>query len=375
MRSRASPCCGAVGRSAESSCSGESPVTLTLAAGGFTTFLVCWGLVATLPWHGRFSLDAEQGIQRAHRTPTARIGGLGIAAGLLTVWSIAPSAWQSILGPVLLASGPALAFGLAEDLSKSVPAWVRLAATVGSGAIACTISGTALAHTGVPPLDSLLQGSWPLAVALTAVALGGVANAVNIMDGFNGLASGLVVLCACALGSIALQASDTPLAGVFFALATVAFGFLLLNFPLGKIFLGDGGAYLLGFMLAWLAVLLVERNPSVAPVAVLLVCAYPVIEVLFSVARRLRRSRSPMAPDQLHLHSLVHHRMARKRLAHRPLVMQNASVSPLLWLFAFMAAIPGVLFWDHAPAAWLGLGAFALGYWLVYRRLALFGWR
>ena len=124
-----------------------------------------------------------------------------------------------------------------------------------------------------------------------------------------------------------------------------------------------------------MAVLLIERNPRVCAVAVLLACAYPVLEVVFSVARRIRRAHPAMHPDRLHLHSLVKCRIARKRLRHWPLVMQNASVSPYVWMIASGPAVLGAWLWNTPIAAWAGLAGFALAYVLIYRRLALFRWR
>lgn len=350
-------------------------MSLVLTVGASAAFVMCWIVVFTQRWHGRFTMDSTMGIQKFHNHPTTRIGGVPVMAGVLAVWIVAPAPWQPIMGPMMWASLPAFVFGLAEDITKRVNLRARLLATLGSGVACSLLTGTTLTHTGIPFMDQALQAWWPLALAFTAVAVGGVANAVNIVDGFNGLAPGLIILCLCALGTIAHQAGDPSLAGVMFALTTVVVGFLAVNFPLGKIFLGDGGAYVLGFWLAWLAVLLMDRNPGVSPAAVLLVCAYPVVEVLFSVMRRLRRGHSPMHPDRLHLHSLVQCRLARKRLANWPTVMQNASVSPLVWLISSGASLLGVLFWNEALAAWSGLLAFTGVYVLIYRRLALFGWR
>lgn len=350
-------------------------MSLAPMAGAAAAFVMCWVVVFTQHWHGHFTMDSTKGVQKFHSAPTTRIGGVPIMTGVLAIWALAPAPWQPILGPMMWASLPALVCGLAEDVTKRVNVRVRLMATIGSGVAGSLITGTTLTHTGIPFMDQALQASWPLALAFTGFAVGGVANAVNIVDGFNGLAPGLIILCLCALGFIALQAGDPALAGVMFALAAVVVGFLAVNFPLGKIFLGDGGAYVLGFWLAWLAVMLMERNPGVSPAAVLLACAYPVVEVLFSVVRRLRRGHSPMHPDRLHLHSLLQCRLARKRLAHWPVVMQNASVSPLVWLISVGASLLGVLFWNEALAAWSGLVVFTGVYVLIYRRLALFGWR
>jgi len=353
----------------------ESSVSYTNLWGPLVAALVCCLLVWTQRWHGAYTLDSRVGVHKVHIRPTPRVGGVGTLAGLVVVYLQAAPDAQAVIGPMLLAAVPAFLCGLAEDLTKRVGVRTRLCATVGSGVLASMLTDTALAHTGLPWLDQALQAWWPLAVAFTAFCVGGVANAVNIVDGFNGLAAGLVIICLCALGTIALQAGDHTLAGVLFASSAVVGGFLAVNFPLGKIFLGDGGAYTLGFWLAWLAVLLIERNPEVSAVAVLLSCIYPVLEVVFSVARRLRRAHPAMHPDRLHLHSLVKYRVARKRLAHWPTVMQNASVSPFIWLIALGPACMGALFWKTAPAAWGGLLAFVMAYTLIYRRLALFSWR
>lgn len=342
--------------------------------GALVSLLACLMLVLTQRWHGRFTHDSAAGVQKFHLHPTPRIGGVGIVLGLMAVWWHAPPAWLPLLQPLLVAGLPAFIFGTAEDLTKRVGPTARLLATMTSGVAASLLTGTALAHTGVPWLDAALTW-WPLALAFTAFAVGGVANAVNIVDGFNGLASGLVIICLLAMGAIAAQAGDQALAGVNLALAAVVGGFLLVNFPLGKIFLGDGGAYALGFWVAWLAVLLIERNPSVHPAAVLLACAYPVIEVVFSIVRRKRRAHPAMHPDRLHLHSLVKCRLARKQLAHWPRVMQNASVSPFVWGIAALGSALGAWAWQQPWAAWMGLAAFTFLYVLIYRRLALFGWR
>jgi hypothetical protein len=113
---------------------------------------------------------------------------------------------------------------------------------------------------------------------------------------------------------IAWQVSDAQLAGVALVLAACVWGFFWVNWPLGKIFLGDGGSYFVGFSLAWVAVMLIERNPSVSAFAALLVCAHPVTEVLFSIYRRKIKKTNPGRPDRLHLHSLVKQRYVRRWL-------------------------------------------------------------
>lgn len=118
-------------------------------AGALAAFLTCWALVLTQGWHGRFTLDSSEGVQKFHTRPTPRVGGLGVMAGLLAVQWQAPVEWKPVLGPMLLAALPAFVFGVAEDLTKKVGPRARLLATMGSGVLASVLTGTALAHTGL----------------------------------------------------------------------------------------------------------------------------------------------------------------------------------------------------------------------------------
>ena len=338
------------------------------------TVLIGLFLIATQRWHGRFSLDGLDGVQKLHEKPTPRIGGIAIAAGLLAAWFSANPAQRQVLGPMLLAGIPALLFGLAEDISKRVGVLPRLLATMGSGAVAWYLTGVAMQDTGFPPLDWLLQ-YLPFAVLFTAFAVGGVANSVNIIDGFNGLAAGAVAIMLGALGWMALQVDDPTIAGICFLGASSALGFVVVNWPLGKLFLGDGGAYLIGFVLAWLAVLLPMRSPNVNAWATILVCAYPVIEVGFSVRRR-RHSRGQHAgqPDKLHLHHLLHRRIIKKLFPALSKPLQNGLTSPIAWLLTAIPAAWAVYFAQNTPLLAVGFGLAVAGYGALYARLTQFRW-
>ena len=314
------------------------------------------------------------GIQKHHDHPTPRIGGIAIATGLTAGWLSASADGRALLGPMLLAGLPALLFGLAEDVSKRVGVLPRLLATMGSGALAWYLTGIAMQDTGLPPLDWLLQYG-PFAVLFTAFAVGGVANAVNIIDGFNGLASGAVAIMLGALGFMGLRAGDSTFASVCFLAASCALGFAAVNWPMGKLFLGDGGAYLIGFVLAWLAVLLPMRSANVNAWATILVCAYPVIEVGFSVRRRRHREgHHPGEPDKLHLHHLIHRRLVRKMFPNLSNALQNGLTSPLCWFLASMPAIWAVIFFDNTLILALGFAFSVFVYAALYARLTQFRW-
>jgi UDP-N-acetylmuramyl pentapeptide phosphotransferase/UDP-N-acetylglucosamine-1-phosphate transferase len=331
-------------------------------------------LVATQRWHGHYSIDSFVGVQKIHTRDTPRVGGIAIALSLLVCWLLASPSVRSILGPMLLAGVPAFVFGLADDITKKVGVMPRLLATLSSGALAWYLTGIAMQDTGVPPLDMLLQ-IVPLAVLFTAFAVGGMANAVNIIDGFNGLASGAVAIMSGAIGLMAQQLADPPLAAVCFSISASALGFGMVNWPLGKLFLGDGGAYLLGFCLAWVAVLLPMRHVEVNAWATVLACSYPVLEVGFSVWRRYKREgRHPGQPDKAHLHHLLHRRVTHRLFPNLDATQQNSMTSPLCWFFIAVPAAWAVVFFDNTPLLVIGMMASTIGYAAIYARLTQFRW-
>jgi UDP-N-acetylmuramyl pentapeptide phosphotransferase/UDP-N-acetylglucosamine-1-phosphate transferase len=326
-------------------------------------------LVLTKSWHGRFTMDHTEGVQKFHTVPTPRIGGIAIFVGLVAGWYVASDAQNAMLAPLLIASMPAFIFGLLEDVTKRVGVLPRLLATMTSGALACWLTGIALNRADVPLLDDLLE-YWPVAVMFTAFAVAGIANAINIIDGFNGLSSGAVMIILASLGSIAKFEGDAVLATNFLFLGAAVFGFWLVNFPFGKLFLGDGGAYFVGFSLAWLAVLLMMRNPSVSPWLVLLASSYPVTEVLYSVWRRKRVKQPTGAPDNLHLHSVIKTRFILPLLTTWPPLLRNAAVSPLIWLYVALPAGLAILL--SKSALWMVICALSVCvavYHLIYKYL------
>jgi UDP-N-acetylmuramyl pentapeptide phosphotransferase/UDP-N-acetylglucosamine-1-phosphate transferase len=343
--------------------------------------VLCLLIVVTTPLHARYTLDAPaSGVQKFHEKPVPRVGGLAIFLGLITGYGLLETSYagpdaeatQMLLKPMLFAALPAFAFGLAEDLTRSVGVAERLLATMASAVLAWWLTGVSLTQLDTPGLDALVA-VLPLSVAFTAFAVGGVANAVNIIDGFHGLASGFFILACVAIGLIATQVADPGLAQLAFLSAAVALGFFVVNYPFGRLFLGDGGAYLLGFWLAWLCVLLPMRNPEVSAWVSLLVCIYPVTEVLYSIYRRLALRLHMGEPDRAHLHSLLKLLLLGSRVAARrqnAVIPTNALVAPGLWLFAAAPMVLAVLAFHKLPVVMLGCLASGLVYIALYKVLS-----
>ncbi len=342
-------------------------------AAAVVSLLVSVLLVLTQRWHGRFSMDSHEGIQKFHTLPTPRVGGIAVVAGVLLAYALAHPGRQALLGPLLLASAPAFAFGLLEDLTKHVSVLTRLLATMASGVLGWAITGQAITDANMPGLDWLLQFTL-ISVAFTAFAVGGVANAINIIDGFNGLAAGAVVIILTTFGYMAASLGDTDLARTCLFLAGAVVGFLLVNWPFGKLFLGDGGAYFLGFAVAWIAVLLLARHTEVSAWAPLLVCGLPIMEVVFSIVRRHRRKTSFGKPDRLHLHSLVKRRIARHLLPHGSRLARNSLAGAIMWSAVLLPALIARQWPTNTPALVTGLAVCALLYKALYTRMTQFRW-
>ena len=204
----------------------------------------------------------------------------------------------------------------------------------------------------------------------------GVANSVNIIDGLNGLASMCAVLMLVSIGYVAFQVGDWSVMYMAIIGAGAVLGFFILNYPSGLIFLGDGGAYFIGFYIAELAILLLWRNPQVSPLFPLLACVYPVFETIFSIYRRVvLRDVPASAPDGIHLHSLIYRRFMRwavGKQAKRSLVRRNSMASPYLWMLCMLAVVPAMLFWDSTPLLAGFVAVFAGTYLTLYRAIVRF---
>ena len=330
-------------------------------------------LVLTQCWHGRHTMDSHEGIQKFHTQPTPRVGGIAVAMGVVAGFMFADPGKQALLGPLILAGIPAFGFGLLEDITKRVSVRTRLLATMGCGVLGWAITGYSITDVSVWGLDWLL-GFVVISVVFTAFAVGGIANAINIIDGFNGLSAGAVIIILLAFSVMTSALGDPDLAQVCLILAGTMAGFLVINWPMGKIFLGDGGAYFIGFALAWLAVLILARHPGVSAWSPLLVCGYPILEVLFSIVRRRRRHLSPGDPDRLHLHSLVKRRLVRRLLPRSSNLVRNSATGALMWLAALLPAAIAVQWPSSTLHMALGFGFCAFLYSAVYSRLTQFVW-
>ena len=343
-------------------------------------FLAAWVsarvIVATKNWHGRLSMDTDSGVQKFHEAPTPRVGGVALLIGLLAALPFLSAEIFPIMALMLLCGVLAFVAGLAEDITKSVSPAARLLAALLSGLMFVALAGVLhpLAEPLVPQgsgtfVEYLIYGLGGLGIV---IGLAGTTNAVNIIDGFHGLAAGSLIIMSSTIAGLAIWQGDTALALVAFVFAAAVGGFMVVNFPRGELFFGDAGAYLAGFMVGAMAVLLAARTDVSAFVSILIM-AYPVYETLFSIVRKTKRSgHSPSQPDGVHLHMLVSRRYARF-LAYglgRP-DLKNPITGAMMWPFSLVATALAVFAQGTSVGGVIGLVIFAVFYGRVYRVVSL----
>ncbi len=293
---------------------------------------------------------------------------LGLLAGCL-LSSFLNEVWWPLL--LLLSAIPAFFAGLIEDVTKKIGPAPRLFSTFVAALLAYILLNAGLFRLGLPWADLVLSRFVWVSVLLTVVAVGGVAHAMNIIDGYNGLSGVVAIFIFLAIIYVCFKVNDVVLMSVCFAMIGAILGFLFWNFPKGLMFAGDGGAYLVGFMIAEISVLLIVRNPAVSPWFPLLCVIYPVFETLFSIYRRkFLQGRAVGYPDALHLHQMIYRRVVRwmvgsKEIRH--LTQRNSLTSPYLWALSSCSVVPAMLFWNNT----LVLVGFVLVFILSYIRLYL----
>ncbi len=322
----------------------------------YISVVLCFFLIHLAKSKGLF-LDRSNSNkpQRFHQNDTPRAGGFAIVfASLVGCFFFA----NKLALELIVSSIPIVVGGFLEDSSFKVSPKIRLLLAFFSAVTVIALTGTLLRTLGFGPLNHL---PYVAAFLFTVFAVAGVTNSINIIDGFNGLASGFSLMALLVFAAASYQLHDKILFEISLTLFFSTFGFFILNFPLGKIFLGDGGAYFLGFMLAELSVFLVSRHPGkISPWFCLAVMIYPVWEVLFSFYRRKFLSGLPaMYPDKMHFHSIFYRKITNSNYK-----------TTLLILTALIPFQVGAFFFKHRTSvSLLFILLFILAYNMSYHAI------
>jgi len=297
---------------------------------------------------GIFIDDHESDLpQKFHESPTPRVGGVGLFASCLFF------AVYSKMGLLLVISCiPAFLAGLMEDLYLNLSPNKRLLIMIASGILPAILLDAVVTNFG------LFTVPYWCGIVISFIAILGLINGTNMIDGFNGLLGGTSIIVFSSFAYMSYLFNDQELLIINVVIVAAILGFILFNYPKGSIFMGDGGAYLIGFFMAVIAMLLVNRHSEINPFFVLACISYPVMEVIFSFTRKgLIHHASPFLPDRNHLHMLINRHIVKGNNAKTILV-----VAPVILICNLLA----IYFYQNQEALMLLTASFVFLYLLSY---------
>ena len=285
------------------------------------------------------AVDVPRDNRRMHDHPIPRMGGLAIFFGfVLSVLIFLPLSAQ--LRSMLLGAVIIVILGIFDDiyalsakLKFMVQIFAALLAVMGGNRI------MGLSNINIFSSEPYWELGW-LSYPITILWIVGITNAVNLIDGLDGLACGVSTISSMTLLVIALNVSEPDVAVLTAALAGACIGFLPYNLNPAKIFMGDTGSTFLGFVLATVSIQGLFKFYTIFSFAVpFLMLALPIFDTCFAILRRVSKGQSPMAPDRGH----IHHRLIDMGFSQKQAVAVLYVISAILGLSAVVLTTNGTI--------------------------------
>lgn len=257
----------------------------------------------------RLGLVDRPGGRKTHRGEVPLVGGIGILFGLVASIAASPGLWRKESAYLLAACAFLTVVGTLDDRFELRPRTRLLTQSLAVliGAAAFSLDHLTLGNifaVGSVELSGLAAAG--MIVLLTA----GIVNAMNMVDGADGIAGVFALIALGSLALLELGAGRVDLAPVALAGCAAVAGFLVFNLPVQwnrrvRVFMGDAGSTLLGFLMAWVALGITQESGAARPVTTLWLAALPIYDLLWAIGRRVLRGRSPFEADRGHLHHLL----------------------------------------------------------------------
>ena len=271
----------------------------------FLTFILSVLFVGVLYYFDIMSVskanEAISAKQASHSNLTSRVGGLAAIMALLI--GVCLTADQLVFF-IVLSSMPVLVAGGLEDIGYNIKPSYRFYAGLVSGFLAIYSTGLWLDNVDFTLLTPIISLPF-IAICFTAFASAGISNSINLIDGVNGLSSGVIALIGLALCIISFSVGEIGLGTFCIILVGSILGFFVWNFPKGLIFLGDAGAYTYGHLLGWIAISLVSKHPEISAWAIFCIFFWPIMDTVAAILRRGLKRGSINEADHMHFHQLV----------------------------------------------------------------------
>ena len=257
-------------------------------------------------FHQNYTSDSFFGPQKIHKKSTPRVGGLVIISSILVQLLLIIGQDKNILITILICSLPVFLAGFLEDIIKNIKPYIRLLSTLLSSFLVTFFLDIEILKVGLEYFEKyIMVGFVPLILTVLSIVL--LTQALNIIDGLDGLALGTSVLIFSSLIYLSYLHQDKMIFNLALIIFSSCFCLFIVNFLTGKIFLGDGGAYLLGYLSAVLLIMISSRNEEISPFAILLIIIFPIYETIRSFIRRFFEKQSnSFQPDNRHLHSMIY---------------------------------------------------------------------
>ena len=310
-----------------------------------------------------FGLDEKIGTQKIHKKTAVRIGGLSIVSTILIVNVFIDKNANDFLIPFLIVSLFFL-IGFYEDITRSLSSVRRLILSIIAASALIFFTSTTLNEADLKIINNLL--SYPLIAFLVSIlGVSITSNAWNFIDGLNGLASGMASVTLLAFSFIALQNDIIIFSNILFSLSLIVFGFFLVNIFSGQIFLGDGGSYFIGALVAWSGLKLVNLEPLISAWGIFLIIIYPATEFTFSFLRRIIFGKSPLIADSKHLHSLIYNYISSAKKSKLKNISNSIS-GLIIILYGSIPAIISCMIGNDFNKIIITIIAFIFTYILIY---------
>ena len=276
----------------------------------------------------------------AHALPTSRLGGVAVCLAVLFVILINIETWHF---DIALASLPIFITGLMEDLNRPLKPQLRLAVGALSAGIFIFFERHYISVVGIEWVNLVLSLT-PIAIAFTIFSIVALINALNFIDGINGLASGKTLIAAFALMWLSNHYNEPNLTLLATAIFSASLGLFMVNYPQGRIFLGDAGAYTMGFLLAVSLITLKSKNPEISAWSIMLVIFWPIVDMGHSILRRWLKGRRSDRPDYMHLHHVVMRSIIIFADGRLSKVVANPLATAIILPLAALPVVLGVLY-------------------------------
>lgn len=302
------------------------------------------------------AIDVPRDGRRMHDHPIPRIGGLAIFLGfVITTLLFCPL--SATLASILLGGSALVALGVLDDI-RSLRPWVKLLVQVAVSLIPVAF-GIRIDFVGLFSDNPLPLGA--LSIPLTVLWIVGLTNAVNLIDGLDGLACGVSAICCMSITAVTILNFEWQFALITAVLFGACLGFLPFNSNPAKIFMGDTGSLFLGYTMSVLSVSgLFKVHTALSFVIPLSIFGLPLFDTLAAIIRRVAHGKSPFSADRSHLH----HKLMDMGLGQKHSVRLLYAICGILGIAAVMFSAPGLL--RAGIMVLVALAVFALNF-IIFR--------